>query len=436
MRKAEELTYESVLAFDRLSRVEIDRLERDMLRDILRHARDTVPFYEKTFAQVGFNPETLTETRRIEVLPLLDKAMILRHPEKFRSVFIEEGLLRIVQTGGSTGEPFRILTTRDDPHIQSTFNWAQWHRLGISPGNPVVAVTGMAHESSPAHTFVNHRPKDALLWIHRPSLDATPPWREILNAIRAHQPVLVRGFPSILAEIAQVMLDMSEPPFGSVQGISLSSEDILPSQREVIERAFGVRCFGFYGQSEHCVLAMECEASRAYHIYPGYAYVEIVDEHGRPITVPGKIGEVVGTSLLNYAMPLIRYRTGDLAAWDSGYCRCGRQHRRLSRLVGRKRSRIALPDGRAVYFGSDVYDELWYSPEMFKQIQFVQSRADVLNIKVVPFPDTDKGRLKHFIEGSMRRNLCDRLIYDIEFVSSVERTSRGKYLLFLQKYLN
>lgn len=179
----------------------------------------------------------------------------------------------------------------------------------------------MAHQDSPGRTWVNLRPKDNLLWVHRPALDDSPPWKEIIARIRDFQPVLLRSFPSIVAELAQAMLDLDEPPMDSLRGVSCSSEDLLPTQRAVIERAFGVRCFGFYGQSEGCVLAMECAASATYHLYPGYAFVEIVDEAGRPIHAPGEVGEVVGISLLNYAMPLIRYRTGDLAARDAGGCR-------------------------------------------------------------------------------------------------------------------
>jgi phenylacetate-CoA ligase len=433
---SERISYESVLAYDRMASTEIESLELHMLRDLLCHARDTVPFYAETFANTGFDPAQFGQAEQLQALPLLDKAIILQSPSRFRSTAFDDSALRVVQTGGSTGEPFRILTVRDDPRIQGAFNWALWHRLGIRPGDPTVALSGMAHKSSPVHTFVEHRVKDAMLRVHRPSLDAMPPWQDLIASIRSFQPVMIRGFPSIVAEMALAMIDLGEPVIPSVRGVSLSSEDILPCQREVIERAFGVRCFGFYGQSEHCVLAMECESPDAYHIYPGYAHIEIVDDEGRPITTPGRRGEVVGTSLLNYAMPLIRYRTGDLAEWDSGECPCGRQHKRLAKLAGRKRSRVALPDGRAVYFGSDVYDEIWNAPEMFRQIQFEQSCADELNIRVVPFADTNRPRLQQFIEDCLRRTLCDRLVYRTEFVSSVERTSSGKYLLFLQKHLH
>lgn len=414
----------------------MEQLELGMLRDLLCHARDTTSFYRDTFAALHFQPENLQHFDEIAVLPLLDKATISRHPEHFRSSAFDERAVRVVQTGGSTGEPFRILAARDNPRIQNAFNWAQWQRLGVTPGQAVVAITGMAHQDSPKHTWMNLRPKDNLLWVHRPALDDSPPWKEIIAQIRDFQPVLLRGFPSIVAELAQAILDLGEIPLGSLRGVSCSSEDLLPTQRVLIERVFGVRCFGFYGQSEGCVLAMECAASATYHLYPGYAFVEIVDEEGKPIHTPGKVGEVVGTSLLNYAMPLIRYRTGDLAAWDAGECPCGRQHKRLARLAGRKRNLLALPGGRTVYFGSDIYDAVWYSPEPFRQIQFEQSSVHELLIRVVPFAGTNRTTIKEYIEDSMRRSLGEEMSYHVEFVSAVERMARGKYLLFLQKYLN
>lgn len=432
----DRIPYESVLAYDSMSAAEIDELELSMLRRLLCHARDSVPFHAAAFTSTGIEPAHMRRLDDIRKLPLMDKSSILRRPQQFRSFLFDDAASRVVQTGGSTGEPFRVITERDDPSVQNAYNWAQWRRLGVKPGGASVSLVGMGHTSSPERTYVAHRVKDAMLWVHRPSRDAAPPWADILARIRQHEPVLVRGFPSIVAEMAEAMIEQGVPPFPSLRGVSLSSEDILPNQRAVIERAFAVPCLGFYGQTEHCVLAMQCEASEAYHVYPGYAYVEILDDDGQPITEPGRMGEVVGTSLLNYAMPLIRYRTGDLAEWDFGGCPCGRQHRRLARLAGRKRSRVALPGGDTVYFGGDVYDELWYAPEMFRQIQFEQTCAEELTVRIVPFPGTDRVRLKSFIEDSLRRNLCEELIYRTEFVPSVERTARGKYLLFLQKYLH
>lgn len=424
-----------IRSYDTLDKVEIEKLELGMMRNLLCHARDTTTFYRNTFAALRFQPEHIQSLDEIAVLPLLDKATILRHPDDFRSSAFDEHAMRVVQTGGSTGEPFRILAGRDNPRIQNIFNWAQWQRLGIDPGQAVVAMTGMAHPGTPKRTCINARPNDRQLWVHRPAMDDSPPWREIITQIRDFKPVLLRGFPSIVSELAQAMLDLGELPFDNLRGVSCSSEDLLSAQRMVIERAFGVRCFDFYGQSEGCVLAMECELSETYHLYPGYAFVEIVDDAGNSTHTPGKVGEVVGSSLLNYAMPLIRYRTGDLASWDSGECPCGRQHKRLASLAGRKRSRLAFPDGSTVYFGSDIYDALWYSPEPFRHIQFEQSSSDVLLIRVVPFADTDRTCLEEFIVASMKQSLGDALTYRVEFVSKVERTPRGKYLLFQQKYL-
>lgn len=430
------ISYESALAYDKMPRSEIDRLEVQLLRNLLSHARDTVPFYAAAFDRARFHPLDFERMDQLHVLPLLDKGIILRSPEQFRSTAFGDSAIRVVQTGGSTGEPFRVLTEREDPAIQCAFNWAQWHRLGIRPGDPTVALSGMAHKDSPNATFVEHRAKDVMLRVHRPSMDASPPWQEIIKQIREFRPVMIRGFPSIVVELAQAMTELGEKALPSVLGVSLSSEDILPGQRQIIERAFGVHCFGFYGQSEHCVLAMECGRPDVYHIYPGYAHIEIVDEDGTPITTPGQRGEVIGTSLLNYAMPLIRYRTGDLAEWGAGECSCGRHHRMLTRLAGRKRCRVAFPDGRTVHFGSDIYDELWYAPEKFRQIQFEQTRLDELNIRVVPFLETNQLRLRAYIESCLRIKLGDQLKYRIEFVPAVERTSSGKYLLFLQKYLH
>lgn len=126
----ERISYEAVLKYGQMPDLDIECLELSMLRERLCHARDTVPYYVDAFLAAGFDPATLQRAADLRLLPFLDKSLILHRPEKFRSSAFDDSGLRMVQTGGSTSEPF--------------------------------------YKTAPDRTFVDRRVRDAMLRIHLP----------------------------------------------------------------------------------------------------------------------------------------------------------------------------------------------------------------------------------------------------------------------------
>ena len=117
--------------------------------------------------------------------------------------------------------------------------------------------------------------------------------------------------------------------------------------RKSIETFFQCKCIDQYGQSEGVCIAQECSHGQM-HVIPAAGIIEIVREDGSPCA-PGEVGEVVATSLLNDAMPLIRYRMGDYAAWGVNQsCSCGNPHPIITNLEGRLDDYLLTSDGRKI----------------------------------------------------------------------------------------
>jgi phenylacetate-CoA ligase len=114
--------------------------------------------------------------------------------------------------------------------------------------------------------------------------------------------------------------------------------------RERIAAGFACRVVETYGSHEAPMLAAECEAG-SLHLCPQMAYVEVVDEDGRPVA-EGEPGELLVSLLHNTEMPLLRYRLGDVGAVELGGCGCGRDLPRLSVSVARREETVALRGGR------------------------------------------------------------------------------------------
>jgi phenylacetate-CoA ligase len=107
--------------------------------------------------------------------------------------------------------------------------------------------------------------------------------------------------------------------------------------RRRIESAYGVRAYNSYGLSEMNGpgVAFECAEQNGMHVWEDSYLLEVLDPQTLEPAAPGRIGELVFTNLTRQGMPLLRYRTRDLASYDPEPCPCGRSFKRLSRIQGR-----------------------------------------------------------------------------------------------------
>jgi phenylacetate-CoA ligase len=161
------------------------------------------------------------------------------------------------------------------------------------------------------------------------------------------------------------------------------AEQIGASDRKVIEKSFDAPFYDQYASEELQMIAWQCPEGDEYHVDADSLVVEFVDEDGEEIG-PGESGELVCTSLFNYAMPFLRYKLGDLAVRsEKTICECGRSFPLLKTIEGRKDSLVTLPSGRKIpplAFG--------YAMEFYKfyhnvyQYRVIQKRRNVLRFEV------------------------------------------------------
>jgi phenylacetate-CoA ligase len=172
-------------------------------------------------------------------------------------------------------------------------------------------------------------------------------------------------------------------------------------------------------------MAMECSAGRL-HLVPEAGIVEILREDGSPCP-PGEVGEIVATGLLNAGMPLIRYRTGDYAAWPRiPGCSCGLPHQVVESLEGRVDDYLVTDDGRRIGRLSTAVKR---SPSIHSA-QIVQDRPGHAYLLVRPgkgYRQTDAGRVRADI---LERIGVFRL--DVIEVSEIPKTRTGKVRLVVR----
>jgi phenylacetate-CoA ligase len=167
-----------------------------------------------------------------------------------------------------------------------------------------------------------------------------------IAALRRYGSTWMTGYGSAIAALAESAIMAGTEPL-PLSAVITSGDTLLPGMRQSIEKFFQCKCFDHYGQSEGVAMAMECRYGKV-HVISSLGIIEILRDDGS-VCDPGEVGELVATGLMNDAMPLVRYRLGDYAAWsEDGLCPCGNRQPAISKLEGRLDDYLISADGRRI----------------------------------------------------------------------------------------
>jgi phenylacetate-CoA ligase len=172
-------------------------------------------------------------------------------------------------------------------------------------------------------------------------IDIATPVAEQFSAISTAQPVYVNTLPSNLLRLGLEAQRTGEYP--SVPYTISVAEYLTSETRRLVEESFRGRVVDILSSAEAGIIAIQCPASGNYHIQSEIVLAEILDDEGNPCQ-PGAIGELVVTPLYNYAIPLIRYRSGDFVVGGPP-CACGRTLPTIAGIAGRREHMFVFPDG-------------------------------------------------------------------------------------------
>ena len=242
---------------------------------------------------------------------------------------------------------------------------------------------------------------------------------ERLNRIR---PRIVVAYAQSAYELATFSIDNNLPIRG-VGAVMTSAGTLYPFMREAIGRGFDAPVFNRYGSREVGAIATECDAHRGLHVHMENQVVEIVDAGGAPCA-PGVPGEIVVTTLTNFAMPLIRYRIGDTAAWAEHPCTCGRGSRLLANVTGRVVDTFVTADGKKI--DGEYFTHLVYFKDWVRKFQFVQEDLESIRVKFETRSEAPRADLEE-IEGKIKLVMGNRCRVEFEFVDEIPPGTSGKY---------
>lgn len=414
---------------DQTTRKELGDLQFSLLKKLLKHCVDTVPYYANAFANAGLNTTGFNSISDIESYPLLERSTIRKNPKDFLSSAIPPSQRLKMNTGGSTGFPLTLWYEKGVSRAREwAFMHALWKRTGWTDKSRSVMLRGW-HVPKGLWQYepIRHRLIVSAFHLNRETLPV------YVSKIRDFDPDFIEAYPSNISMVAAYMKQNGLPPFENLKAVLAGSENIFPAQRSLIEESLGCRVFSWYGHGEICALAGECEDSSEYHVFPQYGYVELVDSQGNVIEKANQLGEIVATGFNNRAMPLIRYRTGDMACWAEGPCSCGREYRRFSRIEGRKGELVVGNDGTVVTLTALIFGQHFTAFDQIAKMQIVQENPGFLHFRIQPVNRDFNTESETEIRSKIDEATGGNFAMDFEMVETIETLPSGKHAFLIQE---
>jgi phenylacetate-CoA ligase len=426
-RKSDALTlYREYLRTERASRAEVEERQRESLGRLLRHASAHVPYYRETCAALPIRFADEQPGVYLRALPVMTKAVMRAEPNRFTADDSARFQPTIRTSSGTTGEPFRFLMSRASRSSQWACIYRQWHVGGWEPGDRIAWLGGTSISPS-THAIMRWAYGQLNNWLTLSAFEMSPAnmdrW---LQQIQDQRIRFMHAYPSSAMVLAEHVIARGMTP--RLASITTSAELLHSHQREVIERAFSCPVNDLYGANDGGAFAYQCERREGFHVVAERAVVEILRPDGTPAG-PGESGRIVSTDLTNYAMPFIRYETGDEAAWATEPCPCGRGLPLLQSIFGRANDYLTTLTGEKVHSGFFTYTVR--SLRWIEQFQAVQESASRLRVYVRPRSGVNPDHLDHL--ASILAQKFQGMDIGIQIVDSIPLSRAGKLRFVVNK---
>jgi phenylacetate-CoA ligase len=395
-----------------MTRPDLEALQRRRLADLVARVHAKVPFYREAFDRAGVRPDQVRSLEDLRRLPFTRKADLRDHyPFGLFAVPLDQ-VVRVHASSGTTGKPTVVGYTRADLGVWAEVCARSLAASGARPGDVFHNAYGYGLFTGGLGMHYGGE----LMGLTVVPVSGGNTERQLL-LLQDFKPRVIACTPSYMLTLAEAAAARGVDPRSlTIRSAVLGAEPWTEAMRGQIERLLPVKAVNIYGLSEVIGpgVSNECvEAQRGSHVFEDHFLVEVVDPRtGEPVAA-GEVGELVFTTLTKEALPVIRYRTGDLASLDPAPCVCGRTSVRMSLIVGRTDDMLII---RGInVFPSQIEAVVMQFDELSPNYQLVVARErtlDSLEVRVEVAPDAAQPpapRGDAAAADDLRRRIADRL---------------------------
>lgn len=392
-------------------------LQSQRLKKLIKHCAEHVPYYQKKFAEYGINSSQIQIPEDLKKFPTLTKEDIRINTDELIADNFDKKKLRAESTSGTTGTPLTVWMDEQTYTYQKSVQWLhhEWagynskEWIGVLAGYKVVPIFRnkppfwiKSYIGKQIHLSTYHLNKNNIKFYY--------------NELKKDKVKYLLGYPSVIGLLAKFINDDIQKSI-PMKGIFLSSEPIYNWQRKEISKAFQCNIYDYFGQAERVISAISCGMTSNLHlnIELGVTELEKFDN---------KNFNIIGTSLINYAMPLIRYELNDITNGILYNCPCGRKHPLLKPIGTKMEDIVITPEGNLI--SASLLTFPFKKAKGIIESQIIQKDKNSLVVKLVTtdlFTRDEKLNLINNISSCVGL----KMKIFIERVDEISRTNNGKF---------
>ena len=395
---------------EEMPREELQRLQYRLLKTLVYRLYSFSPFYHDRMKESGVHPDDIGTLSDIRKLPCMYKRDLRdNYPDK---IFVagQDDLVRYHVSSGTTGKPTVVGYTRNDLD-----NWTASLARGLVScglGRGDVLQVSYGYGLFTGGLGLHYGAERVGATVLPTSVGNTERQIELMQDLHTTAIACTPSYLLHMGEVAEKMGVSIKEDTDLRMGI-LGAEPWSDTMKTRIEEWLGIRAYDIYGTSELSgPMFCECSEQKGFHVWGDLAYIEILDPETGESIGPGEKGELVVTMLQKEALPMIRYRIGDITSFEDGVCACGRTHPRVMRISGRVDDMLII---RGInVFPSQIEYALMTVPEVGQHFQIMVDRKGALDDMLVrvevsreSFSDkiTDLMAIRKNVEHKLRNTL-------------------------------
>jgi len=366
------------------SAAEIKSFQEEKLQIALQYLQSNSPYYQRLFSKNHIDVKKVRTIEDLTTIPFTEKKDLQLYNADFRCC-PKDKVIDYVTTSGTLGEPVTFECTEKDLQRLAFNEKKSFECAGVCPGDIVqLMVTIDKRFMAGLAYFLGLREMGA--GVVRVGNGIPELQWDTIQRIKPNTIMCVPSFiPRLIQFAEEHNIDYKHSSIKRIIGIGEGLRDQrfnLSLLGKAIKSKWDVQLFATYSSTEMGATFSECPYGCGGHLHPELIIVEIIGDDGLPVP-DGQPGEIVVTTLGVEGMPLLRFRTGDIACKHIESCQCGRNSYRLSPLLGRKNNMIKLK-GTTLYPPAinDVLDNVDYVENYVVIVRDNNTGTDEVLVKV------------------------------------------------------
>lgn len=410
----------------------VQGVQNRRLTSILVHAWENTEYYREVLSECGVVHNGTVNLDRFSNIPFLTKDIIRKENRRLQARHLPKGRKSLANSsGGSTGQPVKFLQDSHYWNVNVATKTYHFEVLGKKIGEPEMKIWGSEKDlfegtigwKAKLQNFLYNRKLQQCF--HLPEENIV----SIIRNINTYQPKLIWCYRDGMDAVAKYVNRHRIRTYSPAAIVCLGGT-LYPHIVRTIEQAFSAPVINAYGSREMGDIGFECLKREGIHLSTHSHKLEVIDENGQ--CTMDREGEIVVTSLMNYAMPFIRYRIGDRGKLATRQCSCGRGFPLLESVSGRLIERFINAKGEyidPIYFIHLI--GVVYNNDEIKRFQVIQDDYACITVKIILEPHVSHQQVKYTLDqitAKIRLVMGNECAVSYEFVDEIPLTKTGKFL--------